>query len=716
MSTSDQKQLVLVVDDEAIMRLLARTTLEQAGFAVEEADDGQAGLAAFERLQPDLVLLDVVMPILDGFDACQALRKLEGGEHAPVLMMTGLDDADSINRAYQVGATDFITKPIAWPMLGHRVRYLLRAQRALFDLQKSQARLTNAQRIAQLGHWEWHVATDQVQRSDEVYRIAGRTPEELSAAHKSFLDIIHPEDRPTVDEALYAALYRQQPFNLHFRIVRLDGTIRTVHEQGEVHYDAAGNPARMQGATQDITERKDAEDQIRQLALYDSLTGLPNRRLFKEQLSHAVARAERSGQVLALLSLDLDRFKRINDTLGHEVGDLLLKETTNRLIKSLRQTDSVTRNDLNSANHCIARQGGDEFTLLLVDLFQAQDAAKVARRILEALSQPFNLNGNEIVMSAGIGIALYPLDGADADSLLKNADAAMHYAKGQHKNNCQYYNGKMNTSALQKITLESNLHRALERHEFVLYYQPKIDATSGLIIGAEALIRWHHPDLGLLSPTEFIPLAEESGLIIPIGEWVIRNACMQTRRWHEAGFTTMQVAVNMSSQNFEQEKLDRTIGKILAECGLDARYLELEMTESTLMREAETMVNTLRRLKATGIRLSIDDFGTGYSSLSYLKRFALDALKIDRSFVHDITSSEDAAAITSAIIAMARSLKIAVIAEGVETDSQAALLRSQGCQFMQGYLFSRPVPAPEFTMLLQKDAIATSSRRVFVPA
>jgi diguanylate cyclase (GGDEF)-like protein/PAS domain S-box-containing protein len=716
MSTSAQRQLVLIVDDEPIMRLLVRTTLEQAGFAVEEADNGRAGLVAFERLRPDLVLLDVVMPILDGFEACAALRKLEGGEHAPVLMMTGLDDSDSINRAYQVGATDFITKPIAWPMLGHRVRYLLRAQRTLLDLRESQTRLTNAQRIAQLGHWEWDVATGQVQRSDAVYCIVGRTPEEMSAAHKSFIDITHPEDRPTVDEALYAALYRHQPFNLHFRIVRPDGTIRIVHEQGEVHYDAAGNPVRMQGTTQDITERKHAEDQIRQLALYDSLTGLPNRRLFKEQLSHAVARAERSGQVLAMLSLGLDRFKRINDTLGHEVGDLLLKEAANRLTKSLRQTDSVTRSDLNSANHCIARQGGDEFTLLLIDLVQAQDAAKVARRILEALSQPFNLNGNEIVMSASIGIAVYPLDGVDADSLLKNADAAMHYAKDQHKTTYQYYNGKMNASALQKMALESSLHRALEREEFDLYYQPKIDATSGLIVGAEALIRWRHPDLGLISPMEFIPLAEESGLIIPIGEWVIRSACTQTRRWHEAGFTKMQVAVNMSSQSFERDGLLKTIEKILDECGLDARYLELEMTESTLMREAETMVNTLRRLKATGIRLSIDDFGTGYSSLSYLKRFPLDALKIDRSFVHDIPASEDDAAITSAIIAMARSLKLTVIAEGVETESQAALLRGQGCQFMQGYLFSQPVPAPEFTILLQKDAIARSSRRVLEPA
>ena len=459
------KQLVLVVDDDVTMRLLARETLEQAGFRVEEAADGGAGVAAFERLRPDIVLLDVQMPVLDGFGACAALRKLEGGDHVPVLMMTGLDDSDSINRAYEVGATDFITKPIAWPMLGHRVRYLLRANRAFLDLTQSQARLINAQRIAQLGHWEWHIASDEVQRSDEIYRIVGLDPERFPAAHESFLEIIYPEDRPMVEDALYAAMHRQKPFNLDFRIVRPDGTIRIVHEQGEVHYDGNGKPVRMQGTTQDITERKRAAEQIRQLALYDSLTGLPNRHLFKEQLVHAVARAERTDQVLVMLSLDLDRFKRINDTLGHEVGDLLLKEVASRLARSLRQTDYVTRNHSGAVNHCVARQGGDEFTVLLGDLNQAQEAAKVARRILEALSQPFNLDGNEIVMSASIGIAVYPLDGNDADSLLKNADAAMYYAKEQGKNNYQYYNDKMNTSALQKMTLESNLHKALERAE-----------------------------------------------------------------------------------------------------------------------------------------------------------------------------------------------------------------------------------------------------------
>ena len=708
MPTSALKQLVLIVDDDATMRMLARETLEQVGFTVEEAGDGRAGVDAFERLRPDIVLLDVVMPVLDGFGACMELRKLEGGDHVPVLMMTGLDDSDSINRAYEAGATDFIAKPIAWPMLGHRVRYLLRANRAFVDLTQSQARLTSAQRIAQLGHWEWDVASDKMRRSEEVYRILGHTPEQLSDRRLSFLEIIHPEDRLSVEDSVDAALHRQQPLNVDFRILRSDGTVRIVHEQGEVHFDAGGKPVSMQGTTQDVTERKQAEDQIRQLALYDSLTGLPNRHLFKEQLSTAVARAARTGQVLAMLSLDLDRFKRINDTLGHEAGDLLLKEAANRLTKALRQGDYVTRNDAKAVTNSIARQGGDEFTMLLAGLTQAQDAAKVARRLLDALSQSFSVGGSEVVVSASIGIAVYPLDGADADSLLKNADAAMYYAKDQGRNNFQYYNSTMNTSALKKLTLESNLHKALERGEFSLFYQPKIDARNNSIIGAEALIRWRHPELGVVSPADFIPVAEESGLIVPIGEWVLRTACAQMRSWHDAGFTFMQVAINMSSRNFEQKSFDKTITQALGECALEPGCLELEMTEGTLMRDAETMVNTLKGLKATGIKLSIDDFGTGYSSLSYLKRFSLDELKIDRSFVRDITVDPDDAAITSAIIAMARSLKLAVIAEGVETDSQKALLLELGCHVMQGYLFSRPVAAEQFTQLLREQCKPSS--------
>ncbi len=410
--------LVLIVDDDRTIRLLARVTLEQDGFRVEEAADGEAGVEAYARLRPAIVLLDVQMPVLDGFLACAALRKLDGGDHVPVLMMTGLDDSGSINRAYEVGATDFLAKPIAWPMLGHRVRYLLRANRAFLDLTQSQARLVNAQRIAQLGHWDWDLPSDEVECSDEIYRILGLDRGNLAHTSRSLAETLHPDDRLPLKDAIRAMLRDKAPLNIDLRVVHPDGTLRVVHQQGEVSYGADGRAVHVQGTVQDITERKNAAERIRQLALYDSLTGLPNRYLFKEQLSHAVASARRTSQVLVMLSLDLDRFKRVNDTLGHEGGDLLLKEAADRLARSLRPTDYVARDEADVISHSIGRPGGDEFTVLL-PVKRAQDGATVARRILEAIAQPFTIGANDIVVSASIGIAIYPLDGGDADSLLK---------------------------------------------------------------------------------------------------------------------------------------------------------------------------------------------------------------------------------------------------------------------------------------------------------
>ena len=707
MTDSIKSALVLVVDDDMMMRLLARETLEQAGFRVEEAEDGEAALAAFQALRPDLVMLDVMMPVLDGFEACAALRELEHGMHVPILMMTGLDDTDSINRVYEVGATDFITKPIAWPMLGHRINYVLRANRAFVDLTQSQARLTNAQRIAQLGHWDWDVVSDMVQRSDEVCRILGRTPHEMSSTKAgAFTSLIHPEDLPIVEDALYAALYRRQPFSLDFRIVRPDGTMRIVHEQAEVIYDAAGRPSRMQGTTQDVTERKQAEEQIQQLALYDSLTGLPNRNLFKEQLTRAVARAKRAGELVVMLSLDLDRFKRINDTLGHEVGDLLLIETAARLTSSLRQSDCVTRRDADAANHCVARQGGDEFSVLLSNLSQAQGAAKVAQRILDVLSEPFHLGDNEIVIGASIGIAVYPLDGADCESLLKNADAAKTYAKAHGRNSYEYYDQNMNASAVKKLTLEAGLHRALERDEFSLLYQPKIDVETRSIVGVEALIRWRHPELGLVSPADFIPVAEETGLIIPIGEWVLRTACAQIRAWCDAGVESVPIAINLSATQFHQQNICEVVTTSLRECGVPAHMLELEITESAAMQNAEATSATLHRLKAIGVRIAIDDFGTGYSSLSYLKRFPLDSLKIDRSFVTELPGNQDDASIAQAVITMGHALRLKIVAEGVETEAQLDFLAANACDEMQGYYFARPLSAEACTQLMVEDPCA----------
>ncbi|OFZ92921.1 MAG: hypothetical protein A2Z64_09000 [Betaproteobacteria bacterium RIFCSPLOWO2_02_67_12] len=703
MSTSNATQLVLVVDDDSITRVLARETLEQGGFAVEEANDGLAGLSAFERLRPDIVLLDVMMPVLDGYGACKALRVLEAGAHIPVLMMTGLDDSASINRAFEVGATDFITKPIAWPMLVHRVRYLLRASRAFLDLAQSRARLTNAQRIAKLGHWEWNLATGEIQCSDEIYRMTGRTREQLPASRESLLQLLHADDRPVVDEALDTALQRRERFNADFRVMRPDDSIRVVHAQGEVQCDGFGVPARIEGTAQDITERKRVEERIHQLALYDSLTGLPNRSLFKEQLGRAIARAERGGGVLAVLSLDLDRFQRINDTLGYEAGDLLLQETANRLARTLRQTDFVALSDRNEANYFVARQGGNEFSVLLDGVHRAQDTANVARRILEALARPFDLDGNEIVASACIGIAVYPLDGKDADSLRKGAGSAMHHAKQQGRNGYQYYNAVMNTRALEKLALESHLRKALERDEFALHYQPKVDLENGNIAGAEALLRWISPERGLVPPAQFIPMLEEAGMIVEVGAWALRKAVADHLRWHDQGLPAPRVSVNVSAIQLRQEDFVAVLAHAIKD-GAARPGIDLEITESLVMHDIESNIAKLKAVRDLGMDIAIDDFGTGHSSLAYLAKLPLQTLKIDRSFIITMLDNADAATLVRTIISLAHSLRLIVVAEGVETEEQAKMLRLLRCDQMQGYLFSKPLPFEEMTALLKAAA------------
>ncbi|HTP97348.1 MAG TPA: EAL domain-containing protein [Burkholderiales bacterium] len=713
MTSSVQSPLVLVVDDDAMMRLLVRETLEQCAFRVAEAEDGRACLARFEEARPDIVLLDVMMPVLDGFDTCIELRKLPGGAHTPVLMMTGLDDPESVNRAYEAGATDFITKPISWPLLGHRVRYMLRAAAAIHDLAESQARLASAQRIAQLGHWDWDLDSDQVRRSEEVYRIIGRGADEFASTHKTFLEIIHPDDRSAVEDALWEAVQRHRPYSVDFRVVRPDGSTRIVHEYGEVHYDAHGKPLYMQGTTQDITERVNAEQRIRHLALYDRLTGLANRELFQQQVEQVLAEAKRHRRTMATLCLDLDRFARINDTLGHAAGDALLKQVAERLMQIVRTSDAVVRLSEPPCDGDVARFAGDEFAVLLSELGQGQDAAKVAQRFHDMMAPPFLLDGQEVFVTISVGISVYPDDGAESDALLRNAHAAMRHAKDQGRNNFQFYSGSLHASAREKLSLENDLRRALERDEFVVYYQPQIDVQTGTLVGVEALVRWQHPERGLVPPLRFIPLAEETGLIVPIGECVLRKACRQNKAWQAAGFAPIRVAVNMASANFRQPYLAETVDAALAESALDARYLELEMTESALMQDLDSTLAVLNRLKQMGVALSIDDFGTGYSSLSYLKRFPIDCLKIDQSFVRDIPADADDAALVEAIIAMARSLKLGVVAEGVETAEQAAFLAERECDYMQGYLYSKPVAAEDITRMLQNNVrFAPAVRRL----
>ncbi len=450
----------------------------------------------------------------------------------------------------------------------------------------------------------------------------------------------------------------------------------------------------------DITDRKQAEKQIRLLAYYDNLTGLPNRTFYKELLTRALTHAKRFAKIIATLFIDLDSFKRINDTLGHDAGDELLRAVAARLLKCVRKTDYIARADDEEFLNTVSRVGGDEFIVMLNDVARDHDAALVARRILNDLRRPFLLSGHEVFVSASIGISLYPSDGENAETLFKNADIAMYNAKEQGKNNYQFFANSMNVKALERLTMENELHRALERKEFLLYYQPKLNVRSRKIIGFEALIRWKHPEKGLVSPAAFIPLAEETGLIVPIGAWVLRTACLQCKAWQAMGFVSLPVAVNISKRQFEQQDLVETVTLALREADLSPESLELEITESMIMQDPERAIAMLHELKAKGIRTSIDDFGTGYSSLDYLRRIPLDSLKVDRSFVMNVTTSPDDAAITSAIIAMARALKLKVVAEGVETEQQLAFLRERECDEAQGYLFSKPIPAEQCAELI----------------
>ena len=464
----------------------------------------------------------------------------------------------------------------------------------------------------------------------------------------------------------------------------------------------------------DISQRKESDRQIRRLAYYDTLTQLPNRQSFKDQTARAISSANRHSNSGAVLYLDLDEFKRINDTLGHDLGDRLLVGVAERLKTELRNDDQISRV---AANECpdgvgaIARLGGDEFTVLLTEVRAPLSVTVVARRIQEAISSPFMLAGHEVYVTPSIGIAMFPNDGTDVDEILKNADTAMYHAKSLGKNNFQFYSEDMNNRATNRLKLEGDLRRAMEREELQLVYQPQIDIASGRIIAAEALLRWTHPELGNIPPFEFIPLAEETGMIIGIGEWVLKEACRQNKAWLDAGIGPIKVAINLSPVQFLQDDLNATVRRALQTTGLPPQHLELEITESILMRNVEETITTLHGFRELGVGLSVDDFGTGYSSLSYLKRFPIDSLKIDRSFVKDIPQDSGDMAITAAIIAMGHQLNLEIVAEGVESTEQLEFLRLQGCETAQGYLISKPVSADEVHELLVDFALDGNTKQ-----
>jgi diguanylate cyclase (GGDEF)-like protein len=447
----------------------------------------------------------------------------------------------------------------------------------------------------------------------------------------------------------------------------------------------AGNEIQFfEGTVVDITERKVYEAKIRHQATHDALTGLPNRNLLYDRLQQAVLAAQRKGDIAAVAFIDLDQFKFINDSLGHQVGDELLKVVTARLKSCLRASDTV------------ARQGGDEFVLVLANQKSTESVTDTIRRIIAVVAEPWNVNGLELHVTCSVGISVYPADGSDAETLLRNADSAMYKAKELGRNNFEYFAAEMNLHATERLELLNSLRHAVVNREFVLEFQPKVHLASGKVVGAEALIRWQNPARGLVSPASFIPLAEESGLILDIGEWVLRSACAQNVAWQRAGRAVLPISVNLSPRQLVRDDIVDLVAAVLQETGLDARYLELEITETVVMREVDKSLVTLKRLKELGVKISIDDFGTGYSSLNYLKRFPVDTLKIDRSFVSDIVSDQDDAAIVKAVISLAHILNLRVVAEGVEADEQCRFLMENGCDEVQGFLFGKPMAADVF--------------------
>jgi diguanylate cyclase (GGDEF)-like protein/PAS domain S-box-containing protein len=508
---------------------------------------------------------------------------------------------------------------------------------------------------------------------------------------KSIFGLLLPEYREPFRDFIENVL-RGNKGKMEFEMIGFKGTHRWMETHSVAMPNDRGGPPVMLSITRDITELKNSERRLKQLAHFDSLTDLPNRVQFIARLEQTMADADRNERLVGVVFLDLDRFKYINDSLGHGKGDMLLREVAIRLNGTIRRGDTV------------ARLSGDEFALVLADMGHVDDAIHVAQKILDVFKQPFLVAGHELFVTASLGITLYPFDDQGAQELLRNADVAMYRAKESGKNNYQFYVAEMTAKATERLSLENDLRSALDRGELSLHYQPIADGKSGRVVGMEALLRWKHPVRGMISPAQFIPLAEETGFIIPIGEWVLRTACLQCRAWQKMGFPSLHVAVNLSSRQFHQRDLPASIYNILQETGLNPLYLDLEITEGLVMQQAESSINTLRELKAMDLRISIDDFGTGYSSLSYLKRFPIDVLKIDQSFVRDIPGDADDAAIASTIITMAHSLGLKVVAEGVETREQLNFMREHGCDSMQGYFLSKPLPVEQFESFLNSGA------------
>lgn len=696
---------ILVVDDDPLTRMMATEALREGGFATSEAEDGVRALAAFEALHPDLVLLDVMMPGLTGFEVCRRVRATPAGELVPIIMLTGLDDSESVEQAFDAGATDFISKPINWTLLRFRIRYVLRSAQLLKELVRNKESLSSAQRIARLGSWEWFVPADEVQRSAQYYRLFGQQVDTFGEGMDSLVAHVYGPDRPMVGAAL-AGARKGVGYQLTYRVVWPDGSVRTLLETAERTSDSDDPQALlMEGSVQDITEQVEAQRRIRQLAYFDPLTGLPNREFFRESLLSAAARCLRNDSRCAVMVVDIDRFARINDSLGPERGDQVLQVIGHRLRERMGdRTPAEPAGGGGLPRLKVARLAADEFGILVSDAGSVDEVLATAHELLQVVQAPIRVPGQDITLSARVGVAVMPDHATEAEAILKAAETALNRAKRVTRESVALFSEEMKVAAFLRFTLEGDLRRAIGEEELQVLYQPIVDVAQKAIVKAEALVRWPHLARGSVPPPEFISLAEETGMIVPLTRAVMERVCNDIAELGDALPPDFRVSINLSGVNFMDAQLIPTVRAVLDGAGVPASRIEFELTETVLMRDLDYATLILAQLREMGIRVAVDDFGTGYSSLAYLRRLAVNTLKIDRSFVGELNEGQGVA-IVKAVIGLAHSLGLEVVAEGVETAAQLEALREQGCDLIQGYLFARPMSSRALAQSLSRACV-----------
>jgi diguanylate cyclase (GGDEF)-like protein len=678
----------VVIDDDPNIRLLASKTLEDMGFVVATGANGVSGLQTAKRELPDLILCDVMMPDIDGFAVCEQVRADDALARVPIVMMTSLEDLTSIDRAYQTGATDFVIKPVNWSLLRHRIRYIMRATNAMADLTNSQASLADAQRMARLGSWRWDTAESQVALSDEMRRIYGLAETVATLSTADFTRLIDESDVDYVQRVRNSAVTEERPYSIEYMVRQPGAAERHVRERAEPRPRRSGNGVDFAGTVLDITEHKRRQDQINFMTYHDPLTGLGNRRQVQLHLDR-LGNDTRA----ALLHLDLDNFHRLNDAVGPAAADQFLAHVANAFSELVR----LRHSDIEVT---LARLDADEFAVVMGEVESAADAIQLAETLRDRCAQVAIPDHEDFSVTASVGVAVFPIDGDTSDRIMRAAAAAVRLAKAGGRGSVAKYEASAMSNSQEELSIESLLVNAVNNNELTLNYQPLWDLHEQRIGKVEALVRWNSPRLGMISPAQFIPIAEQTGLIGEIGAWVLRRACEDACTWTAPEGPAPKVAVNLSAWQLRQPELLAEIRDTLRATGLPPSRLDLELTEGMLIEARDAVATFLEGARDHGMSTSLDDFGTGYSSLAYLTSLPVDALKIDRSFVTPLPDAEEAAAIARAIIGLSRTLGLTVVAEGIEDAAQFNFLRDEGCDLIQGYAISRPLEAVDIAAMI----------------